>query len=226
MPATLGAYHWRLADATNTDGQRIEALFARADQPLQLDFAAGQLAISNSCNRMRGSWSLDGDKLTTGQFASTLMACNDPRLAALDAAVGRYLAGALTLAVQPGSPEPQLHLTTAQGDILAFDGEPTAETRYGSQGETRFLEIAAQTKSCTGAADATCLEARELHYDANGLRAGQPGPWHMLDQDIEGYTHQPGVRNVLRVKRYRLADTPAGSSSVAYVLDMVVESQR
>jgi pyruvate/2-oxoglutarate/acetoin dehydrogenase E1 component len=41
---------------------------------------------------------------------------------------------------------------------------------------------------------------------------------------IEGYTHQPGVRNVLRVNRYSVTTPPADTPSKAYVLDMVVES--
>lgn len=55
-------------------------------------------------------------------------------------------------------------------------------------------------------------------------RRGEPGPWHALPQGIEGYEHEPGIRNVVRVQRYRPA--PAGASSAVYVLDMVVESQR
>jgi len=39
-----------------------------------------------------------------------------------------------------------------------------------------------------------------------------------------GYTHEDGVRNVVRVKRYTIANPPADASSNAYVLDMVVES--
>ncbi|MES1154129.1 MAG: DUF4377 domain-containing protein, partial [Rhodanobacter sp.] len=50
-------------------------------------------------------------------------------------------------------------------------------------------------------------------------------PWQPLQQDIEGYVHEPGVRNVLRVKRYPLQRPPADAPSSAYVLDMVVESE-
>ena len=42
--------------------------------------------------------------------------------------------------------------------------------------------------------------------------------------DIEGYAHEAGIRNVLRVKRYTIKNPPADGSSLAYVLDMVVES--
>jgi hypothetical protein len=70
---------------------------------------------------------------------------------------------------------------------------------------------------------------RELHYDTQGLRSGTPGPWQVLAQEIEGFSHRPGEHNVLRVKRYTLHDdtlhhVPADAPSVAYELDMVVES--
>src|SRR2546427_3924036 len=38
--------------------------------------------------------------------------------------------------------------------------------------------------------------------------------------NIEGYTHEDGVRNVVRVKRYEVKNPPADAPSQAYVLDM------
>lgn len=85
-----------------------------------------------------------------------------------------------------------------------------------------FLEVAPREVPCDAPVSrgATCLNVRERHYDSHGLKAGEPGPWHALVQTIEGYTHAPGVRNVLRVKRYA-SGTAVGD---VYVLDMVVES--
>lgn len=225
--AILTRYHWRLASAIGKDGQPIAALLARADKPLQLDFTAGALSVSNTCNRMHGRYTLAGGTLELGAMASTMMACTDPALDALDTAVGKYLHGALAFAADASEASPQLILTTADGDKLVFTGVPTSETRYGSKGTTEFLEIAAETKPCNhpGMPNAQCLEVRELHYDAQGLRTGAPGPWHVFTQPIKGFTHESGVRNVLRVKRYAIANPPADSPSAAYVLDMVVESE-
>lgn len=226
VATTLAKYHWQLASATDKSGRHIDALFARADKPLQLDFTARDLSIGNTCNRMHGGYTLADGKLGIDHLASTMMACPDPKLMALDAAVGKYLQGSLAYALE-SSAHPQLTLATSDGDKLAFDGVPTAETLYGSAGETVFLEIAPQTQPCNHPLmpNAQCLYVRELHYGANGVRAGQSGAWQILGQDIEGYTHQPGVRNVLRVKRYKIANPPTDASSVAYVLDMVVESE-
>ncbi|MEO7930741.1 MAG: DUF4377 domain-containing protein, partial [Lysobacter sp.] len=74
--------------------------------------------------------------------------------------------------------------------------------------------------------DKQCLQVREVTYGEDGLPSGTPGKWEPLNQDIEGYTHEAGVRNVLRLKRYPIANPPADGSSIAYVLDMVVESEQ
>ena len=143
---------------------------------------------------------------------------------ALDGETGKRLEGAL----KAGMPDPAtLTLATASGDVLTFRGEPTAGTRYGDSGERLFLEVAAQTKPCSHPLipDKQCLQVREITFDDNGLRSGEPGEWQNFYDQIEGFSHQPGTRNVLRVNRYTVANPPADGSSQAFVLDMVVESE-
>ncbi|MFT3761559.1 MAG: META and DUF4377 domain-containing protein [Pseudoxanthomonas sp.] len=221
----LPAYRWRLAEATDTQGQRIDALFARADRPLTLDFGDGRIAVDNACNRLSGGFTAEGDRLTVGQLASTMMACPDPAVAALDSAIGDRLAGVQTASLQR-APE-KLTLKNAAGDTLVFDGAPTPETLYGSPGERVFLEVAAQTKPCSHPLipGMQCLQVREVSYDDKGMRTAEPGEFQNFYDEIEGYTHEPGVRNVLRVKRFKRDPAPADASSSVYVLDMVVESE-
>jgi len=225
--ALLPAHHWKLTAATDAQGQRIDALFVRADAPLQLDFADGRLAVSNTCNRMAGGFTLEGDTLTLSPMASTMMACPDPKLKALDAEVGKRLAGALTLVATAGD-TPELVLANAGGDRLVFQGTPTPATRFGGPGERIFLEVGPETKPCSHplVPDKQCLQVREVRFDENGIRIGEPGEWQNFYDGIEGYTHQPGVRNVLRIDRYTRKDVPADASRYAYVLDMVVESEQ
>ncbi len=220
--ANLGAWHWQLQRATRADGTAIEALSVPSRLPLQLDFTAQRIHVSHTCNAMGGGYTVRNQRIDIGPMAHTLMACADPALTAMDDAAASRLEGSLqwTLAGTPAAP--RLTLRTDAGDTLAFDGTPTAQTRYGSAGETRFLEVAAQTVPCGTDADAgQCLHVREVHYDANGLRRGAPGAWRVQRQPIEGYTHTAGTRNILRVKRYSL---PAPETDAAWVLDMVVES--
>lgn len=224
---TLERYHWVLDAATDRSGARIDALFAPPRKPLQLDFNDGRIAVVNACNAIGGGYELRDGRLRVAHLMSTLMACVDPKVGALDAAIRHRLERAPTIALLGDGSAPRLELRGDDGDRLVFAGQPTAETRYGGPGERVFLEVAAQTVPCDAARahDARCLRVRELHYDANGLRAGEPGPWQVLTQPIEGYAHEDGVRNVLRLKRFHAANATAGAPVMAYVLDMVVESE-
>lgn len=222
--ASLSSHHWQLQQATTAAGQRIDALFVRDDAPVTLDFVDGRLGISNTCNRMGGAYAVEGATLRVSRLAATMMACADGKLMALDQEVGKRLEGNSAFALEAGA-TPVLRLTTAAGDILTFAGQPTAETRYGGPGERMFLEVAAETKPCSHPLipDKQCLQVREIKYDAAGVKQGS-GEWQNFYEEIQGYTHEKGVRNVLRVNRYERKPVPADASSNVYVLDMVVES--
>lgn len=219
--ARLPAFHWKLVEATAADGSRIDALFPRADKPLQVDFAEGRLQVSNTCNRIGGGYQLDGQRLSVAPMVQTQMACPDSTLMAADEAIRQRLEAGGLLGFDGDA-----LVYTAAGETLRFAGEPTADTRYGGPGERVFLEVAAQRVPCSHPLipDYQCLHVRDVSYDDKGLKKGV-GEWRFLYQNIEGYQHEPGVRNVLRLKRYPVANPPADAASVAYVLDMVVESE-
>lgn len=227
-PGILGQYHWQLSDAFDSQGRRIDALFVGTDKPLQLDFSADRLNIVNSCNNMGASYSVKKGRLQIGQMMSTMMACPDAARAALDDAIAQRLHGSLSVNLLTRGNTTRMQLVTESGDTLTFTGVPTAQTRFGGPGETRFLEVAAQAVPCQHPliADKQCLLVRERHFDEQGLPTGTPGEWQPLYQDIEGYTHTPGIREVLRVKRYTVKNPPADGPSVAYELDIVVESEK
>ena len=144
----------------------------------------------------------------------------------LDAAIASRLQGTLQTRLRRGE-APQLELVAANGDTLVFNRTPTPQTRYGSEGTTVFFEVAPQRKPCSHPLipNMQCLLVREVHYDERGLKTGTPGEWQPLYQEIEGYTHTPGTRNVLPLKKFDVTNPPPDASSVAYTLDMVVESE-
>lgn len=223
----LAGHHWRLTDAvTVRDGRRIEALFPQADKPLRLDFRDKGLGVTGGCNHLGGFYAIEKGRLKTHSLVQTQMAC-DAKLMRADDAISADLAAAPEIGLERG-PTPTLTLRTAGGDghLLTFTGEPTAQTRYGGPGETLFLEVAAQTRPCNHPLipDKRCLQVRELRYDAQGLKTAA-GEWQNFHEGIEGYAHEAGIRNVLRVKRFKRDPVPADASSAVYVLDMVVESE-
>jgi heat shock protein HslJ len=222
----LEAQAWVLAGATDSQGQPIAALQPIAGRPVQIEFAAGHVAVRGGCNRLAGNYQLTDGALQLGVLAQTRRACPDARLMQLDAALAQRLQGTVQARLSADAP-PQLWLRTGDGDRLVFDGAPARTGGAGTAtGTTVFLEVAPQRVPCAHPLmkDAQCLQVRERTY-ADGGGVATQGPWQPLYQPIEGYTHQPGVRNVLRVKRYPVANPPADGSSLAYVLELVVESE-
>ena len=137
---SLATHHWRLQRAMDREGRRIDALFVRADLPVQLDFNEGRLAVLNACNRIGGSFEIENDRLIVGAMISTKMACADPALTNLDRAISERLQGSLRIEFSADTP-PRLRLLTEGGDTLEFIGEPTDATRYGGRISDRLWRI-------------------------------------------------------------------------------------
>ena len=226
-PGDLPRYHWQLHDAVDANGQRLDALFGNVDRPLQVDFADGRISVSNACNAISGSYRVVDAHLLVAQLIQTRRACIDPTMMQREAVITRVLNDGPSLILATRDNTPTLTLATGDGLSLTFGGAATAQSRYGSTGETLFLEVAPDDAACHHPLmpQAPCLRMRELHYGADGLRQGEPGPWQTWSSGIEGYTPQPGTRNVLRVQRYTRAHVPTDASSIVYVLDTVIESE-
>lgn len=234
MSTTLNAYHWQLDRAVTASGDADMQwiLPNRPQQPLTLTFHEQQqrLVVSGLCNPTGASYDVDGSNIHVSQVASTMMMCPDESLMRYEQAVGQRLpqASSWNITRMHDEPvhQPSLTLRFQDGAQWVLKGSPTAETEYGSTGETLFLEVAAQAVPCSDPLinNRQCLNVRTINYDAAGLQQGQ-GPWEAFYGTIDNYQHTPGVRNVLRVKRYTRKDAPADGSDYAYTLDMIVESE-
>jgi len=66
--------HWKLIWLNGTAVVPIE----RRAEPHLLFQAEGRLAGSDGCNRLFGSYSLEGEKITFGRMGGTMMACVEP----------------------------------------------------------------------------------------------------------------------------------------------------
>ncbi len=72
------------------------------------------------------------------------------------------------------------------------------------------LEVAAHRQKCTGLIEMQCLMVREL-------QDGQKKPrWTPLYGEIQGYQHQTGKRQLLRVRKDRQENVPADAPSITY----------
>ncbi|UBB18306.1 META and DUF4377 domain-containing protein [Comamonas odontotermitis] len=229
---TLQAYHWDLESAQDQSGRALPSFTALAPKTaVRLNFSAGsqpgqQLVSTKICNNLGGSYQLDGDKITIGNMISTQMACADGRVMQLEQAVGAQLPRAQSVRIAQDANPQSMVLSFNDGSRWNLKAVPTNATKYGNAGETIFLEVGPQTKPCSaGVMRTQCLQVRDVHYDSAG-RKTTTGEWGNFYGNIEGYQHEPGIRNVLRVKRYTVQNPPADASRYAYVLDMTVESER
>lgn len=219
-------HRWSLKEAVNARGGPIGALLIRPDKPVQIAFVDGRINISNTCNGLSAGFQRLGDELRIGELVGTKMQCVEPGVNALDTEIAQRVQGSARFTAKPGKP-PTLEWHAANGDILRFVGDVTPEARYGGPGETAFVEVAAATRPCQppmATAPQTCLEVREVQYDAQGVRTGA-GPWRLFYDRIEGFTHEPGVRHVLRVKRYSRDGRSNDGTNIAYVMEMSIESE-
>jgi len=222
--AGLSAYHWRLTAATDAAGKAIAALQKGVEHQVRLTFKDDGVNIRGGCNAQFGGYTYKNGVLTIANLASTMKAC-EQSLMQLDAEIAQRLKGDLRVTMSGDKAEPTLDLTTQDGSVLKFVGEPTPETLYGSAGQIMFLEVAAKRAECSHPMipHYQCLMVRERKFNDAGIALPAPDKWQPLYQSIEGFEHQEGVRTVLRVKRYDWKNPPADAPSKVYVLDMVVE---
>jgi heat shock protein HslJ len=222
---TLVAYQWQLKSATDSAGQSLAAFFPSPDKPLGLLFADGRINVTGGCNRMSAGYQLlDAAQLQASPGPTTMMACPPP-LANADAAIAKFLAGTLQVAIEGETGAPQLRLAAADGSSLTFGGTPTPETRFGGPGTRAFLEVSPKPCEAPAPTARPCLMVRDRHFDEQGLASGTPGEWRALPEGIEGYTPVDGEQQVVRVKRFEQA-AAAGSAPIEhFVLDLVIESR-
>jgi heat shock protein HslJ len=215
----LVRHRWRLASALTGANERIDALFP-ALAPFEFHFTETSLQVKGGCNGFRGRYEInEAGRLVATPLASTLMAC-PPALMEADQTMGALLAKPLGLTLVRGT-EPTLVLISDESEVLMLSGSLTPEALYGPP-TLVFLEVAADTVPCPEPDQATpCLNVRELRFNDQGIRVGEPGAWQPFAGSIEGFQHTPGVRHVLRVKRFQ----PPAEAPAVHVLDLIVESE-
>ena len=209
---TLASYQWSTRTGT-------------APKPLVLNFDdQGRLSIATSCNGMGSSWKVENNQIVTGPLMGTQMACPDASMQqeniAKDLFNNRKVPFILDL---KNSQQPTLTIISATGQKYVFTGTMTPESKYQTQAETIFLEISPETKPCSGVAPQNCLQVREVKYSESGIKTQVDKDWTLFYDQIEGFTHNPNERQIIRVKRYEIKHPAADQSKYAYIHDMTVE---
>ncbi|MEE1123254.1 MAG: DUF4377 domain-containing protein, partial [Acinetobacter pseudolwoffii] len=172
------------------------------------------------------NWSVKDNIISTSEVIGTEMAC-DTALMQQERFVSQLLQKrAIPFALNTTNlDQPTLTLSAADGQKYEFTGKMTPETRYQGQAETIFLEISPDTKSCTGVAQQSCLQVKQVKYDQNGLKTQVDKDWTLFYDQIEGFQHSPNERQIIRLKRFEIKNPAADQSKYAYIYDMAVERE-
>ncbi|QIL79214.1 META and DUF4377 domain-containing protein [Diaphorobacter sp. HDW4A] len=228
----LPQYFWSLSQVMGPDGKMLNDWLIADKAAPTLSFQNNQVSVQNLCNLVNAGYTTSLDKLELQRPVSTMRACVDNAQMLQERKVVQHLPLAQKFQIVPaGNNQPiRLYLTFADGVRWELIGQPTPATRFGSAGERIFLEVAPEKVNCNHPLmrDAKCLRVRDLSYDNKGIKR-VTGDWRIMQGSIEGYNFEPGIRNVVRVNRYSLAKNgvlPADAPTHAYVLDMIVESER
>lgn len=214
----LSDYHWVSQSIENT----------ATPYPVELTFFDQRLVVTGLCNNISAGYHLQGQKMRIQHPASTMRMCDDLDLMHYEQKIASQLEEISTWSITKANAptNPTLNLILQDGSQWQLQGRPTYEAKYGDS-VTIFLEVQPQLFACKHPLinDRLCLKVRTLTYDATGIKQ-DAGEWQLFNEKIESYTHEAGIRNVLRVKRYTRNQVPADTSRYVYVLDMVVESER
>lgn len=204
----LEAYTWKLNDK---EGEI-------------LIFKDERLNINVGCNSMSTSYNLTNATLETNLLISTMMFCDD-QSSTIEKEVSAFFDKAkISISfVSKDLAKPILKLSKENGKSYKIYGDMTPEAKYGSKGETIFLEIAAEKKPCTGVVPQECLQVRYMENHDGILKPKTD--WEYFYSPIEGYEHSDNYEVILRVKRYKLKNVPADHGAYVYVRDMVVSQK-
>lgn len=199
---------------------------SKASKPLVLSFDDNQrLSIQTGCNNQGGTWKVEGNTIVTSPLASTMMACADDLMQQERLSADIFSEKKVPFTLSTQNDQTILTITDSKGQKYTLLGKMTAEAKYQSEGKIVFLEISPQTKSCTGVAPQTCMQVREIKYDDKGIKTYADKNWSLYYGQIEGFEHNPNQRVIVRVKRFDIKNPAADQSSIADVLDMVVEQE-
>jgi hypothetical protein len=82
-------------------------------------------------------------------------------------------------------------------------------------GEIVTLEVHPSLVTCVGVDEMQCMQVREPPQSN----------WTPLYQSIEGFDHEPGVFQTLRVRIVPVSNPPADGSSLKYVLIRIIRRE-
>lgn len=177
---TLEGVSWRLG-ALSGEGPEIPAGLSR---PVTARFEAGRVTGFSGCNNFTGSYTIDGDRVTLGGLATTMMACPEQETA-FERAFHEAFSGTLRYSIRAD----QLSLITEAGTVIDFAAEPPAQlegvtwnvtgfnnNRHAVVGLIGDAPITLSFEQGTLSGNSGCNTFRALYtVDGNSIKIGSAG---------------------------------------------------
>lgn len=208
------------ADAANEQSRAPGSV----DLSVALTFSDRHLGFDGACGRYSAPYRVQGEWLETGEMMRGGLPCAE------DKELLRRLAGMtggrmLLRQDEESNGSTLMHFVTASGSRLTAQASGRAES---GDATTVYVEISEQPSLCRQPrlpGLIPCPQMRELAYSANGVL--QPiTPWYPLLHAIKGFQPTAGIRSVLRLRRYPVAEPDLHGPVAVQELDMVLESER
>lgn len=218
----LAQYNWTLVDATVQGAVRQPYQDIIKSNQSKLNFTADQsISYTLGCNFHSGAFSLTNGVLSLDEnMMSTRKAC-----AGLDELETKFFKelNHSTLALQKDNASHTATLIQTHGaQVMRWQGMMKPEVRFGEP-VTLFWEVDPTKTDCVDKSgkDQLCLRVRNINYDDRGIKVGS-GAWRTFYGNIEGFEHNPELRQIIRLHAY---NNPNGEPNPYYVYDMTVMSE-
>lgn len=220
---SLQSYDWQLNNINSTDPITWNGSYLQTQNgKVTLNFNQNHITYNVGCNQLSNQYSLSKNTMQPiGKGISTLMGCGE--LQASEQWLAKQMQSPSELQIMQTQVDAVLWQTTADGSWLQWVGKLKPEVKY-CKGETVFLEIKPKWQYCDNITDRKCLQVRDIHYDAQGLKTAV-GQWYILDAPIINYLHDESAQRVLRLTRYRTPPTDTKGYGSLYKLDSVIETK-
>lgn len=104
LRAALQIHHWQLQRAHDAHGTALRSLFVDGMPPLQLDFTAQRLQVSQTCNALGAAYTVEAAHLQIGRVVSSKRLCAQSRRMAQERAASDLLSGRFAVALDSAAP--------------------------------------------------------------------------------------------------------------------------
>lgn len=206
--SSLSSMIWKLHSIQDSNGA-VSTMMKSGDAAsnYQVIIKDGRLSITGGCNNMSGSVTqTQGNGFSVGPLMGTKRACMGTLMQA-DSEISNYLSRVTSYSLNNQT----LSLNTNNNQVLRFNGTPTDDTKYGSKGVRKFIELTNTSKG---------IQWREATYNSSWIQNNKDAAWHSNFPGIQGFTPEMNRHYIVRLHEY----TNPQTNKTVWVKDMITRN--